>query len=356
MKHGIEGFQFLVGETPYEKGPIASLRGSPSPRPDIAYDLVFLLEDRAFPTTFADIIPRGPSIGALEYIDPHVDAVLGRMWPFCIVLRGSVDIPEKELPELLRMQVLDHVRRLLWYPDGRSGARFLPFDQFATTAGYRRQRFCGGLLDLAGNRVPNPERSFVPSEIGDPVGPGVVSFLNKRDMFNTVNELVWSEIMPLPTRTTLKNDTPRLNRRIRKKDLHYNSVRRLDDARRLIQKDEAACAAWFGASAVDAALDYHRERWNTRKKDLEKTLNKRDPFNVKIEKTLNLAGKPSYRSKDPEGWKALGRLYYSRNTSHEADCYYMEDDGSRKEVKSVDQVQPWLDAAEDFILWVESLV
>jgi hypothetical protein len=348
MKHRIEGYQFVSRKT-LELGSQGTMWFSPDQRPDIRYEGEISFERKSFELAFARLTPSRPSIGAYQYIDPDVDAFMERRWPFCLVLRGTVELPEDDLPNQLRRLLLAFPRKVVWEPPAGELRWALPDDQRSTQLGYRRQFFHQQPFDIAGNRWPSPEASFVPTELGDAIGPGVVS-LPDLNPFADINEMVWSPILPFPRRTTVEEDKVQIDQELAELRLYYNSYEEFFHAERLLAAGEVQCAVWFAASAVDATVRHYLKAWGV--PEPQKHL----PFEEKVETILASARKPSFRALVPTGSQALGDLYRCRNSMHEGDCFYPGADGTRIEVTSARQVRPWLEVVDNFIGWIDSLV
>lgn len=349
MIYRIEGFQFTSRKT-LEPGSLGNFQASPPQRHDIGYDLEVSIECAPFKLGFAELIPRSPSVGAFEYINPDVQAYMVRRWPYCLSLRGTVSVPEKDLSDKLRAHILDFMREKLWAPHEEWSLTPLPNDQRATQPGYRRMYFHGQLFDAAGERVPHSSASFVATQNGEPVGPGLSSSPDLSDPLAGINEMVWSEVLPFPHRTSLNKDRPQIDRRIDSKRKHYNSNSEYEDARRHKANGEVKAAVRSAASAVDAILRYYQKVWGV------PPPSPHQPFDEKIEEILAAAGKPSYRSLDPAASQNLLHLYRCRNSMHDGDCCYKASDSTRIDVNRVEQVVPWLEAVEAFIAWIDSLV
>lgn len=68
------------------------------------------------------------------------------------------------------------------------------------------------------------------------------------------------------------------------------------------------------------------------------------------------AGKPSFKNLNPDACEKLLYLYRARNSMHEGDCYYNDLAGKSVHITNSDQVGDLVSAAEEFTLWVDSLV
>jgi hypothetical protein len=214
--------------------------------------------------------------------------------------------------------------------------------------GYRREYFDSQIFDIAGNRRPNSCESYVPTEVGEPVGPGVAS-LPSIEAFDSINELVWTPILAFPNRRSLPDDLAAIRKAIMALRKHYNSYNELRDANRHIANREVKAAIRSGASAVDAIVRYYCDLWEV------PPLPQKLPFDEKIERVLQMAGRPSYRSVAPERLDSLLFLYRCRNSMHEGDCYFDDRGGIRTRVRNIDQVRPFIDALEDFVVWIDAL-
>lgn len=343
MKLRAAAYQFLSRATISNRS-LDSRRSSPRQRPEVVYELVVEVKDKPFEMNFAQFPPSRPSIGEHEYVDDEIDVYMSRRWPKCVEFIDTVTIPEDALAEPLVMDLLKFLRLLLWTPNG---VDLYDADQRASVRGYRREYFDRQMFDIAGNRRPNSREAYVPTEAGEPAGPGVAS-LPDVDAFAGINELVWTPILPFPSRQSVADDLPTIRKSVVALKNHYNSYNELQDACRHLEHGEVKAAVRSGASAVDALLRYYCDLWAAG--PLPSL-----PFDEKIEWVLQAAGRPSYRSVEPAKLDSLLYLYRCRNSMHEGDCYFDDRGGVRKNVRSVDPVRRFIDAVEDFVVWVDAL-
>jgi hypothetical protein len=204
------------------------------------------------------------------------------------------------------------------------------------------------MFDIERHRRPSSREEYVPTDVGEPVGPGVAS-LPDISAFNNVNELVWSQVLRFPTRTNVSNDLTRIREIGHAVRRHYNSYNELKDAHRHLANGEIKAGIRSAASAIDAILRYYCDLWGVRFPQ------ERIPYDEKIETVLRDAKQASYRTADAENLKKLLYLYRSRNSMHEGDCYYNDDEGNQVRVRSVDQVRGFVSAVEDFVVWIDAL-
>ncbi len=343
-----EAYQFFSRST-FPFGAAGTLKAASRERPDIQLRLAFEYAKKPFEMAFAQLLPQRQSIGAYQYIDPDVDVYFSRRWPICLKASGAIRFPDENLTDELRRDCLSFLRRLLWeHPKGVPNPA-IPSDQRATVPGYRREFFHSQLFDILGNRRPSNQAIFVPSELGEPIGPGLACFPDL-EAFEGVNEVVWSPILAFPHRSTFGQDKPVIKQALVALRKQYNSYSELSDARRHLERREIKATVRSAASAVDAYLRHLREAWvgNEAPKHL--------PFDEKIEHVLSSVGKPSYKSVEPTHSKNLLYLYRARNTMHEGDCYYDREDGHRIRLSEASQIEPLIDAVESFVLWADSVV
>jgi len=272
-------------------------------------------------------------------------------WPKCLQGLGTIEIPEDSQSisaELIR-NILAFLRSSAWKLKDRVAGVLAAPDQLASHLGYRREYLDRQIFDVDGNRRPNSSENYVPTDLGEYVGPGV-AFLPNIDPFNNRNQLVWSQIIPFPNRTTLTDDLPIIKRKATEIRKHYNSYNELADARRHLRQEDVKACVRSAASAVDAILRYYCSQWDV------PFPKKKVAFDEKIEKILVSAGKLSYKSAAPKDLQKLLYLYRARNAMHEGDCYYKDKSGNVIEVKSVNQCSALVDAVERFVIWIDSIV
>ena len=113
---------------------LGSIKTSPEDHPEIIFNIEFNVEDKPFETNFAQLLPSRPSIGASEYIDPHLDVFMARRWPKCIVGNATVDTPASTVVDLkLRVMCLQYMRVVCWYLPNHVQAIKEQRDQFASS-------------------------------------------------------------------------------------------------------------------------------------------------------------------------------------------------------------------------------
>jgi hypothetical protein len=327
---------------------MGTLKASPKQRPDIVFDLKMDVEDKPFEINFAQLPPSRSSIGAHQYIDNEIDFYMSRRWPKCLVLKGIVTFPEEALANKLAQDILLFVQKLCWNTNGEGFEKTFGPDQCAAVCGYRREYFEKQLFDICGNRRPNSCERYVSTEIGEPVGPGVAS-LPEVDFFDGINELIWTPILPFSDRRTLDEDLPNIRTAVGALRKHYNSYSELRDAHRHITNGDVKAAIRSAAPAVDAILRFYQKLWRVPPPA------KKLPFDEKIEQMLRSAGRPSYRDVAPLHLENLLYLYRCRSSMHEGDNYYKDRQDNRVDVRTIEQTQTFIDAVEDFVIWIDSL-
>lgn len=334
-----------------EASSLGTRRVRPQQRMDIEYTLALSAEPKSFHWTFAQLRPHRPCAGAHEYVDPHVDAFFAHRWPSSVVARGEISVPESEelLSAELRRNLMSFARRLLWEAPVSLTSTWLPDDQLTHVPGYRREFFHTQLFDIQGSRRPSDQQRFVPTELREPVGPGVVTIDLMGD-WDAVNELVWSPVLPFSGRSTLRTDWPELARAVNASPLQLNGVSEFADAQRYLGVGDIKGAVRSGASAAEATLKHYAARWQAG------TPPKHLPFDDKVEHVLASAGKPSFRQAQPEASRQLLYLYRTRTSMHEGDCYFSDVHGQRQPVRQASQVTPMVDAVRTLLVWADSIV
>jgi len=348
MKHQFEAFQFLSRKT-IKEAELGIIRSSPKQRPDIQFEMRLRVEPKSFEVTFAQLKTQPPSIGAFQYIDPDIDRFLTRRWPMCIAAHGEVEVPEQLLDTKLRKLILTYPRVLLWNSPASEIQTAIPKDQRAFLPGYRREFFAQQLFDISGQRRPSSQAIYASTEPGEPTGPGVVTF-QQWDAICYINEFAWSPILPFRNRTTFENDKAAIQRSLKALRKHYNSDSEFTDAERYAREGvDVKAAVRSVASSADAILQYYRETWGL-------SLPPRNlPFDKKIDNVLQRANRPVYSSVNPTGADNLRYLYRCRNSMHEGDCYYKNNQGTRVDVRQINQVKVWIETVGEFIIWIDSL-
>jgi hypothetical protein len=102
------------------------------------------------------------------------------------------------------------------------------------------------------------------------------------------------------------------------------------------------------ASAVDAALRFYCAEWAITFPTAP------IPFDQKIERILQQAGRPSYLAVDPVGLRDLLHLYRARNAIHEGDCFYKDDQIGKDVYCEISHAQQFFAAARAFTYWIDS--
>lgn len=346
----VEAYQFF-SRTSLPLGKSWSIKASSVLRPELPLLLTFEHVKKPFEMAFAQFKPQPPSVGAHQFVDHEVDSYFSQRWPTCLGAKGTVHLPDwqTDLPENVRRETLYFLRRLLWeLPGGISGPE-IPSDQRATTLGYRREFAHSRAFDILGSRRPSSIATFAASELGEPVGPGVATILEAWTP-EVVNELIWSPILPFPNRSNVEHDESAIQAALAALKWHYNSYSEFRDARRHLEHSELKAAVRSAASAVDACLLHIRQASGVA--EPPNFL----PYDQKIEHVLKSAGRPSCQALEHVHSKQLLYLYRTRNSMHEGDCFYMQDDGTRIQVREAAQVLQFVESAEAFILWADSTV
>ena len=221
-------------------------------------------------------------------------------------------------------------------------------DQHATVKAYRREYFSQQIFDIRGKRRPSSSKNYCLTGVGEYIGPGVAAIVN-RNSLEHVNEFVWSQIIPIPNPTNVTTDSPRIRKQWKEIKKHYNTYNELTDARRHHLGGDLKASIRSAASAVDAILRYYCSLWGVH------FPSGRLPFNQKIENVLMSAAKPSYQSVSSINSEKLLYLYRARNSMHEGDCYYKDNYGKVVQIQTKIQVEEFIDSAEQFTLWIDSI-
>ncbi|MDT7042079.1 hypothetical protein [Candidatus Nitronereus thalassa] len=345
----LEVYQFISRKN-VENRSLGGINTSPKQRPDLKFQIQFEIIDKSFEVNFAQLIPSSPSAGAYEYIDPYVDVYMKERWPKCIKGKANLNIASSEQldNEILKM-VLPYLRFACWHLKEHVADLKKDKDQFSTQKAYRREYLGHQMFDFDGNRRPSASEKFCLTDIGEYIGPGVASIVGHTP-FGQLNEFVWSQIMPIENPTDVATDLPRIREKLNEIRKHYNTYNELNDARRLLSNGELRSAIRAAASSIDAILRYYCVIWGAvfPAQGLQ--------FHDKIEKVLQEASKPSFKKLDPANSQKLLYLYRARNSMHEGDCYYKDNSGKTVNINKRDQVGELVRAAEEFTLWMDSLV
>jgi hypothetical protein len=349
----VTAFQFL-SRASLQLGNLGSLRASPRQRPDITCDLSLAIVERPFPLTFAQLIPQAPSVGAAQYVDEDEDRYLSRRWPACIRATGSIQLPDDTdaADADLRRNLLLFVRKLLWELPPELHVQAYPPDQRASSVGYRREFLHWQIFDISGVRRPSASGNFVPTDAGEPVGPGVIT-LDDIGWEERVNELVWSPVLGYPARSSLQADMEEIRKRVTALRKHYNSHNELNDAQVHLTRGELKPAIRLAAPAAEASIKYYAAIWGV---SFPIAGTERRPFIKKVDCWLAAAGRPTYSASDPQNAEYLQYLYLSRNAMHEADCYYRRSDKTVINVRTQQHAAPLVAAAFAFVVWLDALV
>lgn len=345
----LEVYQFISRKN-IENQSLGIINTSPRQRDDLKFSIEFEIIDKPFEVNFTQLSPSRPSIGAHQYIDPYIDVYMKERWPKCIKGSAKLEISKSDQAdnEILKM-VLLYMRVVCWHLKNHVPVLKEYIDQFSTQKAYRREYLGHQMYDICGNRRPSSAEKYYLTEIGEYIGPGVVSILNQRS-HNNINEYVWSQLIAIKNPTDIADDLPKIREQLSKMRTHHNTYNELSDARRLLSNGELKSAVRSAASSVDAILRYHCNLWEVSYPTM------RIQFDEKIERILNDADKPSYKSVDANNSELLLFLYRARNSMHEGDCYYKNNSGDTININNKDQVLEFVNAVEDFTLWIDSLV
>lgn len=306
------------------------------------WEVKFEIVPRDKSVAFAELFARSQSIGASQVVDPDLEHYLGQRWPVWLVARGRVSGSD------LRSQngAFWLARNILWLHRDS-----LPQDQIASHAGYRREFVRPEDRDIMGVSRPSQVRCDGPSDVGEPCGPGYVRI----DGFHSpaeASELVWSEVLRLPERTTYDRDSVVIQAALEQRNRHFRIYSELRDSRRHLARGELKATVRSAAPAVEGALRHFMAEKKVR---FPKTP-KRIPFTEKIEEGLRLGGAPSFAQLEPEHARAIGNLYKARNSSHNVDCSYTDENGVLVRIRNTSELAGWVDSAHVFVHWIDTLV
>ena len=310
MEFHAEAYQFLSRQN-IANQLIGSAKTYPKDRADIVFLVDYEICDKPFELNFAEVIPKNPSIGPYEYIDPEVDLYMHQRWPKCIKAVAKINTNDQfELYNEIKVFILSFMRIVLW--ELRKHDEFVKklIDQSARMLGYRRQYFSSQILDFDGNRIPNPSINYIPANVGDYTGPGIAFFPGRCD-FNSIDQFVWSQIIPFPVQSGEEFDIPVIQKRASEIVKHYNAYNELSDAKRHLSSNEIKACMRSAAASIDAILHYYCKISGI------SFPNKKLQFDEKIESILKSANMPSYKEVDPDNLTKLLYLYRARNSMHE---------------------------------------
>jgi hypothetical protein len=328
---------------------LGQVNTNPRQYPTVKFSIDFELIDKPFEINFAQVIATPPSIGAYEYIDPYQDVYMSKRWPKCIKGTAKIVIAKDDQKNNKVLEMfLQYMRVVCWHLREHVSVLKSHDDQFAKEKAYRREYFCHQIFDFAGNRVPNSSQFFHLTSSNDYIGPGL-AMISGHFSHDYINEFVWSQIIPFTNPIDVKTDFPKIVQKLIEMRKQYNTYNELNDSRRHQIAGELKASIRAAASAVDAIIRYYCNLWGVAfpKRDLQ--------FNEKIEQVLKEAGKPSYKTVDQDNSKKLLYLYRARNSMHEGDCYYRDNSAKIIKITSKEQVEDFIDAAEQFTLWIDSI-
>jgi len=306
------------------------------------------IQPKPFPITCAGIKGSRPSIGAHQYIDPHADRYTEIRWPICV--DASIEIDGfAGIGQTQRDQLLLVLMDMLWSMI-KTNALVQSNDQIVNDAGYRRTYRAVLDTDILGHRRPSPSNFYHLVKRGDFVGPGLASVEFPGE---TPTEFYWSQVIPLPGAQGLPADRPRLDAAIELMKLHFRSFHEIADAQENLNDGAAGRhvrnAVRAAASAIDALRRFHADL-----RGIQIPRRSPLPFNEQIDEMLRRAGLPTYASVNRAKWMDLLWLYRSRNSMHEAACWYTDSAGTQVEIDHAKAAQ-LVASARDFMLWIDAL-
>jgi hypothetical protein len=294
---------------------------------------------------FAAPWPDNPSAGAVQFVDPYAEV----RWPSYVRLTGRLVVPNEMFSPVLAADVLQSLRVQIAGAISVEKLKLLP-GQCVSTDGYRWGYFTED-RDFCGNPVPHPFGHYVFANKGEPVGPGysmIEGFDHRLQPSFFHVGLVWSQAFSLSNRTDAITDQVRITRRVKDLKKHWNSYDELQLADRYFEQRDVKGTVRSGASAVEAACRFYAAEWQVPLGQGHQS------FNDKIESLLAGSGRPSYRTVNQPGYEALGILYRARNTIHEGDCYYPDRALGCDVPVDHRLAGDLLNAAKQFLFWLDS--
>jgi hypothetical protein len=330
------------------KEPLGCVVRCPASQAGTKITFEFSVIGKPFDISFASITGRNPDIGAIQYVDSS-DHYADMRWPTCvqagIKIETDRDMTAADAVSDLLLDIRDALSAVL-----AQNPLFDTTGHLSRHAGYRRSYGAPPNLDIARNRRPRPSEHYHPTAIGEYLGPGVITLNDPTPM-----DYVWSQIIPFPNVTDIATDRTRLLEIIESMRLHYNSYNELRDARdHLIRANKTGlladlkAAVRTGASAVDPLIRFYCKLHSIAFPGGSLS------FDQKIERVLAASGMPSYATVNAAGLALIGKLYRARNSMHEGDIYFKGTDGKPVKV-DLSMAEDFLAAAEQFVLWIDSL-
>jgi hypothetical protein len=308
--------------------------------------LNFSIAPKPFEIVFASIFGQRPTIGAWQFIDPYLDRYADARWPKCLFADVEITMSDSARFEELLPEVMLNIHNTL-----RQGVAIHPIftagDQLSRRIGYRRSYYAQQWFDISGSRRPNPSEYYHPTRAGELLGPGVIS----APLGNQTMEMVWSQIIPFPNVTNIKDDLLRLKEVIVDMRKHYNGYHEFRDAQEHLAAREdmtgIKAAVRAAASGIDAILRFYCRLHSI------KFPTARIPFDDKIEQILQATGMPSYRAIAPLEMDCIRDFYRARNSMHEGDCYTTDAGGVQVPVDAP-QARKFVEAAERLAIWLDA--
>ena len=317
-----------------------------TPENPLKYSLEYKVAPKPFSFPIAGLKGSNPTVGAFEYFDSENDQYLSERWPAYLEIKGWVNFPDEWVKEHTALNLL---RVLLWRVMKDPPSIFS--DQQVMQIGYRREIYHVPSVDIVGKPRPVPSDHFNPADIGEPVGPGFVSFDNSQ-FLDFKSQVVWSEFIKFPNRTDYLSDKHAIDLLVDAHTRRFNSHSELRDSKKYIQAEDRKGAVRAAASAVDACLNHLIEVHKIQMPS-DKVLG---GFDKKIEQALKLAGLPPFTRLEPEHARNILYLYRARSKMHEGDCYYKDNGGYRVNINRIEQVKPLVESAHAFIFWMDTVL
>ena len=317
-----------------------------APENPLTFSGVLEIVHEPFTFPIAGLLGRRVTAGAMEYIDEENNKYLSDRWPAKLTIKGSIEVPDDWTQDHRALVV---IRKLLW-EDKTQHSIILP-DQRSQVLGYRREFQHIPSTDIFGHPRPVLDNGYSATDLGEPLSPGFIGFdLLWPPTFNS--QFVWSEVLKYPARTNYATDEDAISKLIKAKVRHYNSHSELRDSQDYIAAGDRKGAVMSAACAVEVCLKHCIE---TRFVSLPKAYRSL-PFDEKIAKVLELSELPSFNALEPKHSKNLLYLYDARSARHEGECYYLDDDDQRVDLRTIDQVKTLVASARAFVFWMDTIV
>ena len=318
------------------------------PDNDFSLNIEIRVKGLKNPPAFSEPWPTNPSIGAHQFVDPYYK----ERWPTYLYMTAQLDDPNHETSIERGRYLLHALKQVCWssflsMPDLASQT-----DQRIANTGYR-WFYMSPVCDMNRNPLPDPDGMYISTSPDSPIGPGFATLTDYQTTwtggsFHELN-LVWSQAISLQGATESTTDASKINEKALKFKRHLNSYDELRDAKNYSDKNDVKGVIRSSASAVDAALRYYCDDWGI---DFPRG---NMPYDEKIKSILDKANRPQYYDLNNVESVNLLHLYRARNSMHEGECYYKDKDTNEKVIPRIQEAKIFMESAERFVLWVDSL-